>query len=68
VSFLLLQSSSCRVNCENQEEIKMAKPSDKITITMTRSEWNKYISGMTSHDVEKRNSTAIKFEKENKLS
>lgn len=46
----------------------MAKPSDKITITMTRSEWNKYISGMTSHDVEKRNSTAIKFEKENKLS
>lgn len=46
----------------------MAKPTDKITITMTRSEWNKYIASMTSHDVEKRNASAIKFESENGLS
>lgn len=45
----------------------MAKPSDKITVTMTRSEWNKYIAGMTSHDIDKRHSTAIKFEKEARL-
>lgn len=45
----------------------MAKPTDKITITMTRSEWNKYIAGMTSHNIEKRHEVAIKFEKENGL-
>jgi hypothetical protein len=40
-----------------------AKPSDKITATMSRSEWNKYISGMTSSDVEVRHKIAIELSK-----
>lgn len=46
----------------------MAKPSDKITITMTRSEWNKFLASVTSHEIEKRNEASIKFESAHGLS
>jgi hypothetical protein len=41
----------------------MAKPTDKITATMTRSEWNKFMAKLTSHDIETRHSAAIELER-----
>lgn len=46
----------------------MAKPTDKIKVTLTRSEWNLLLAKLTSHDVEVRNVAVIKFTNENGLS
>lgn len=39
----------------------MAKPTDKITVTLSRSDWNLYIAKMTSQDIEVRNKAAIEL-------
>jgi len=45
----------------------MAKPTDKITVTMTRSEWNLFLAKATSHSVEARNASVIEFSQKNGL-